>query len=192
MELAKEPSWKKSKKLLTEREKKVMSLGDITTEFGKSVGTFVVDFKGLNVDSITRLRRNLLKGESDMMVVKNTIAKRALSEGYKAAPALLDLFVGTNALVFAYGDASATAKALYDFRKDNVKLVVKAGFMEGRKLEAAQVEALSKLPPKDVLRAHLLGTMAAPMSQFVRQLAAVPTSFVRVLGANKEKQEKGS
>ncbi|MDZ4661798.1 MAG: 50S ribosomal protein L10 [Pseudomonadota bacterium] len=192
MELAKEPSWKKSKKLLTEREKKVMSLGDITTEFGKSVGTFVVDFKGLNVDSITRLRRNLLKGESDMMVVKNTIAKRALSEGDKAAPALLDLFVGTNALVFAYGDASATAKALYDFRKDNVKLVVKAGFMEGRKLEAAQVEALSKLPPKDVLRAHLLGTMAAPMSQFVRQLAAVPTSFVRVLGANKEKQEKGS
>ena len=192
MELAKEPSWKKSKKLLTEREKKVLSLGDITTEFGKSVGTFVVDFKGLNVDAITKLRRTLLKGESNILVVKNTLAKRALSEGEKAAPALVDLFVGTNALVFSYADASATAKSLFEFKKDNTKLVIKAGFMEGKKLEATQVEALAKLPSKDVLRAQLLGTLAAPMSKFVRQLAAVPTSFVRVLSANKEKQEKGS
>lgn len=188
MEAVKEASWKKSKKLLTEREKKVISLGDITTEFGKSVGTFVVDFKGLTVDSITKLRRNLLKGESDILVVKNTLAKRALSEGEHAAPALVDLFVGTNALVFSYSDASATAKALYEFKKENAKLVVKAGYMEGKKLEPNQVEALSKLPSKDVLRAQLLGTMAGPMSQFVRVLAAVPTSFVRVLGAKNEKK----
>ncbi len=168
---------------------KVEEVSRISEKFKKSTAAFVVDFKGIDVESVTKFRKNLRKLDAEMKVVRNTLAKRALTEN--KADALAEDFTGTNAVVFCYSDVGATAKAITDFKSECDKIVIKSGLMDGNRLDAKKIEYLSKLPGKDVLRAQLLGTLAAPMSKFVRQLAAVPSSFVRVLSAHKEKQEKG-
>ena len=104
--------------------------------------------------------------------------------------ALADEFRGTNAVVFAYGDASAPAKALTEFGKTVEELVIKTGAMDGKAMDEAQIKFLSTLPGKDELRAMLLGTLQAPMVKLVRTMNEVPTGVVRVLAARKEQLDK--
>lgn len=92
-------------------------------------------------------------------------------------------FLGNNAVVFAYGDAGATAKALNDFSKEVESLQLKIGEMEGNALSAVSVKALANLPSKDVLRAMLLGTLQGAASKFVRTLAAYQEKLEKDSGA---------
>jgi len=165
---------------------KAEEIASLSEKFGKSKAAFLVDFKGMTVEQVTSLRKKLVPVESEMKVVRNTLAVRALLDHPKSESLKGD-FVGNNAIIFAYGDASASAKALSDFAKDVELLQVKVGVMDGTKLDAARIKALGSLPSKDVLRAQLLGLFQAPMSKFVRTLNEVPQSFVRVLAAHKDK-----
>jgi len=170
-----------------QKENVIRSLVD---QFGRAKATFLVDFKGLNVMQVTGLRKKLRGIKSEMKVVRNTLARRAIQNQPGADSALKDKLVGSNAFVFAYDDISASAKLLLDFSKDNEKLELKMGYMDGQALDKPKVEYLAKLPGKDVLRAQLLGVLSAPMSKFVGTLAAVPGGFVRVVNSYKQKQEK--
>lgn len=163
------------------RAQKAEEISQISDRFAKAKATFIVDFKGMNVEQTTSLRKQLYPLQSEMRVVRNTLAKNALKSHPDAEKALKDDLKGTNALVFAYNDVGASAKALSDFAKDVETFVVKSGVMEGQKLDEGMIKYLATLPPKDVLRAQLLGVFAAPASQFVRVLNEVPSSFVRVL-----------
>jgi large subunit ribosomal protein L10 len=122
-----------------------------------------------------------------MQVVRNTLAKKALEKFPEMGAALSSRLKGTNALVFAYGDVSASAKVLSAFAKDVELLQLKSGVMDGAFLSEEMIKYLSTLPTKEVLRAQFLGLLQAPMSKFVRTLDAVPGSFVRVLAAQKDK-----
>ncbi|MCB0419475.1 MAG: 50S ribosomal protein L10 [Bdellovibrionales bacterium] len=170
------------------RAQKAEQIASISERLGRANAAFLVDFKGMNVEEVTTLRKNLTQVDSEMKVVRNTLAKRALMDHPEMESAIASEFVGTNAFVFAYGDASAAAKALSTFSKDVEELVIKTGVMEGKALGEAGVKYLATLPGKDELRAKLLGTMAAPMSQFVRVLNAVPGGFLTCLSAYKDKQ----
>lgn len=170
------------------RAEKAQEIATLSEKFGRAKAAFLVDFKGMSVEQVTDLRKKLHPSESEMKVVRNTLAVRALSDHPKSEPVLKDALVGTNAIVFAYGDASASAKALSEFAKTVEQLQLKIGVMDGSKLDANGIKALASLPSKDVLRGMLLGTLAAPMSKFVRTLNAVPSGFVRVLAAHNEKQ----
>ena len=167
------------------RADKAQEIASLSEKFARSNAQFLVDFKGLSVEQVTNLRKKLFPVNSEMKVVRNTLAIRALVDNPKSA-SLKDSLSGNNAVVFAYEDAAAVAKALTDFAKDVELLQLKTGVMDGQKLDAAGIKALATLPPKDVLRAMLLGTMAGPMSAFVRTLSAVPSGFVRVLAAHNE------
>ncbi len=167
---------------------KAEEITSLSEKFGRSKAAFLVDFKGMTVEQVTSLRKRLVPVESEMKVVRNTLAIRALIENPKSE-VLKNDFVGNNAIVFAYGDASASAKAIVDFAKEVELLQVKVGVMDGTKLDASRVKALASLPSKDVLRAQLLGLFQAPMGKFVRTLNEVPSSFVRVLAAHKDKAE---
>ena len=169
------------------RADKAQEIASLSDQFARSNAAFLVDFKGMSVEQVTSLRKKLFPVNSEMKVVRNTLAVRALETNPKAQ-SLKDSFSGNNAVIFAYEDAAAVAKALMEFAKDVELLQVKTGVMDGAKLDAAGIKALATLPSKDVLRGMLLGTMAAPMSQFVRVLNAVPSGFVRVLAAHNEKQ----
>lgn len=170
------------------RADKVQEIKEITERFTKAKAAFLIDFKGMKVEQVTNLRKKLFPIEAEMRVVRNTLARRALKDFPEMETAIGSSFKGTNAIVFAYGDISASAKTIADFAKDVEVLQIKTGVMDGRGMTADGIKYLATLPPKEVLRAQLLGLFQAPMGKFVRTLAAVPGGFVRVLAAHKDKQ----
>ena len=174
------------------REKKAQEISSLSEQFGKAKAAFLVDYKGMNVESITKLRKVLHPAQAEMKVVRNTLALRALKEHPSMESALKDSMVGTNAVIFAYGDPAAPAKTLANFAKENEVLQIKSGAMDGMLLDEAKVKYLATLPSNQQLQAQLLGVLQAPMSKFLGTLQAAPASFVRVLNAYKESKEKQS
>ena len=168
------------------RERKVEEVAAISEKLGRSKATFLVDFKGLNVGEVTSLRKKLQPIDTEMKVVRNTLARRALKDYPEMESFWSDQLVGTNALIFSYEDPSASAKILSEFGKEVEELQMKSGVMDGKGLNADQIRYLATLPGKDELRAKLLAVFSAPMSKFLGQLEAAPASFVRVLSAYKD------
>ncbi len=171
------------------KERKAKEITSLSERFGKSKAAFLVDFKGLNVEEVTGLRKALVPISSEMKVVRNTLALRALQDHPDMSAALSGSLVGTNAVVFAYSDVTATAKALSNYAKDVEELQIKIGVMDGKGLNEKEILFLATLPGKDELRAQLLGVLSAPMSKFLGTLQAVPASFVRVLAARKDSEK---
>lgn len=172
------------------REQKAQEVSVISDRFAKAKAAFLVDFKGLDVERVTKLRKALAPIKSEFRVVKNTLALRAIKNHPNFATALENAFKGNNGVVFAYEDASAAAKFLMGFVKDNEALVMKTGAMDGKQLNEAMIKYLATLPGKPELQAKLLGTFQGPMTGFVRLLNNVPGSFVRLLAAYKDQKEK--
>jgi large subunit ribosomal protein L10 len=153
------------------RETKEQEIKFLTDKLNKSKGAFIVDFKGLKVEQVTNLRKALHKSESEMKVVRNTLARRALKGFPKVDEALSSNLKGTNAIVFSFGEVNATAKALAEFAKDIELLQIKTGVMDGEKLDDKKIKFLATLPGKDQLRAMFLGVLQAPGSKLARCLA---------------------
>ena len=173
-----------------DRSQKAKAIENIGEQFSRAKAAFVVDFKGISVEDVTKLRKKLRTNNSDMKVVRNTLARRALANHPQKSAALSEHLVGTNAIVFAFEDPSASAKIIADFAKDIEQLQLKVGVMENSALDAEGIKRLASLPSKEVLRAQLLGVLQAPMSKFVGTLAAVPGGFARLLNAQKQKLEQ--
>ncbi len=171
------------------RAKKAEEISTISEKLGRAKAAFLVDFTGMNVEQVTTLRKSLRPVDSEMRVVRNTLAKLALKDYPEMEEALSDSFVGVNAVVFAYEDPSASAKALTAFKKDVDALSIKTGALDGKKLDDAQITYLATLPSKLELQAKLLGTLQAPMAKLVRTMNEVPSGFARVLNAYKETKE---
>lgn len=175
---------------LVTRADKEQEITSLSEKFGRSKAAFLVDFKGMDVESVTKLRKTLKPINSEMKVVRNTLAIRALSDHPTVKPALENKLVGTNAVVFAFEDPSAVAKALTNFGKDVEAFQLKSGVMDGNALDEAGIKVLSTLPGKDELRAMLLGTLAGPMTKFLGTMQAVPGGFVRVLSGYKDTKKE--
>jgi large subunit ribosomal protein L10 len=170
------------------REKKENMVQELKARFQKSKASFLVDFKGMKVEQVTNLRKKLYPSQGEMKVVRNTLAKRALSGLYPEDGPVLKNLQGSNAFVFAYEDPAKVAKVLTEFSKDVEFLQLKCGILEGRDLEQPQIQALASLPSLEVLRAQLLGVMQAPASQLARTLKEVSAQLVRVLNAKTQKE----
>ena len=143
----------------------------IAERFAKAKGAFIVDFNGMKVEQVTSLRKKLHNSESEMKVVRNTLAKRALKDYPKAEQALSASMKGTNAVVFSYGEVNATAKVLNDFAKDVEVLQIKTGVMDGEALNDSKIKFLATLPGKNELRAMFLCVLQAPGSKLARCLS---------------------
>lgn len=168
------------------RAEKDLEIQSFTEKFGKAKAAFLVDFKGMKVEQVTSLRKKLHPVKAEMKVFRNTLAKRALKGFPGIEEALSSSFKGTNAVVFAYEDASALAKTLAAFAKDVELLQLKTGVMDGQKMDTKKIQFLATLPTKDVLRAQFLGVLQAPGTKLARTLKEVPASLARVLAAKKE------
>jgi len=154
--------------MLITRADKEQEIKSLTDKLAKSKGAFVVDFKGMKVEQVTSLRKKLHTSESEMKVVRNTLARRALKDHPAVEKALTTSLKGTNALVFSYGEVNATAKILSDFAKDVEVLQIKTGVMDGEGLDSAKINFLATLPGKDQLRAQFLATLNAPGAKLAR------------------------
>ncbi len=157
-----------SEKVLAQKKEIVAQLAKKMTESGSGV---LVEYKGINVADDTKLRASLRKAGVEYTVVKNTLLSKAASEiGFEKLDEVLS---GTTALALNSTDPLAAAKILCEYAEKHENFKIKAGFIDGQVISAADVEALSKLPSKEVLIAQVLGTLNAPI-----------TSFVNVLNAN--------
>jgi large subunit ribosomal protein L10 len=161
-------------------------VAEISAEVAKAQAVIVAEYRGLEVGNMTDLRRQARKSGVYLRVLKNTLARRAV-EGTPFS-GLSQHMVGP--LIYGISpDPVATAKLMNDFAKTNDKLVIKAGAMPNVVISAAEVKALASMPSRDELLAKLLGTMQAPIAQFVRTLNEVPSRFVRTLAAVNDKKE---
>ncbi len=154
-------------------------------KFSKAQVAIFADYKGLTATQADDLRRLLRAQKTEVKVLKNNIARQIVKDGAfgEQAKTLMDGLVGPTLVAFAFGDPSAAAKVIYKFAQDNEAFKLKESLMGPKKLAASEVEELAKLPSREVLLAKLLGTMNAPISNFVGVLAAVPRGLVTVLSA---------
>ena len=149
---------------------------------------YLTDFTGLSVKKITDLRARLRKAGVEYLVVKNTLAERAL-DGLDL-PDIAEFFKGPTALVIGREDAITAAKVLSDFaREHDDKPAVKAGIVERRAVSPAEVTRLAKLPPREQLLAELAGALEAPMAQLAFLMQAKLQEFAGLLEALRTSRE---
>jgi len=168
-------------------EAKQIITEDLHDRFARSAIIVLTDYKGLDVTSINELRRKLREANIEYQVVKNTLLVRAAEDTEVAL--IKDHFKGPSAVAISYDDPVAPAKVLTQFAKDNDKLEIKVGVLNGKVLDAQAIKALALLPSREVMLAQLLATLNAVPSSFVRVLAEVPRSMVNVLTAIKDQKE---
>ena len=172
-----------------DRTGKDAQLGAIRSRFDKMTAAVFLDFKGMTVEHVTKLRSEFRKAGVEYKVVKNTLVKHAV-KGSAYGGKLDDVLVGMTGIAWSYEDPSAAAKIVKAYRKEDEKLKIKAGLIDGSILDAKAVEdQLATMPGKDELRASLLATLQAPLQNFVALLAAPAQNLVYLLAA-KERQEK--
>jgi large subunit ribosomal protein L10 len=171
------------------RQEKAAQIEEVSALVAKAQTIVVAEYRGLDVDSVTRLRKQARSQGVQLRVLKNTLARRAVTGTPFAG--LADKLVGP--LVYGFSaDPVAAAKVLASFAKDNDKLVVKAGAMPNYVMDMAGVKALATMPSREELLAKLMATMQAPIGQFVRTLNEVPARFVRTLAAVRDAKEKAA
>ena len=156
-------------------------------KFDAAKVVIVTDYKGLDVTQMNDLRRKLREADVAYQVVKNTMLIRAVQDTNAAQ--LVDVFKGPSAIALADKDPVAPAKVLTQFAKDNDKLEIKAGVMDGKLLDLVAIGALAKLPSREELLAQVLTAMNAVPRSLVNALADVPRRLVNALNAIKEQKE---
>jgi large subunit ribosomal protein L10 len=168
-------------------EEKKSAVAEISAQLAGAQAVVVAEYRGLEVEGMTELRRRARASGVYLRVLKNTLARRAVKD--TPFEKLADQMVGP--LIYGISsDPVASAKVLNDFAKDNEKIVLKAGAMPGSLLSATEVKSLATMPSRDELIAILMRTMQAPVAQFVRTLNEVPARFARTVAAVRDAKEK--
>lgn len=160
---------------------------DLKTEFAEAKAVFITDYRGIEVNQLTELRKELNKSDANFRVIKNRLALRAVDKELREA--LEPIFDNTTAITLAKGDMAASAKALTKFAKSQEKLKIKGGILDGKVINIEDVKAISSLPSREELLAKLLGTLQAVPQNWVRVLNAIPGGWVNVLDALRRKKE---
>jgi large subunit ribosomal protein L10 len=169
------------------RQEKAVKVEEVGALVATSQSIVLAEYRGLDVEAVTKLRKQARGQGVQLRVLKNTLARRAV-DGTPFAK-LADRMVGP--LVYGFSaDPVAAAKVMSSFAKDNDKLVVKAGAMPNFVMDDKGVKALATMPSREELLAKLMATMQAPIGQFVRTLNEVPARFVRTLAAVRDAREK--
>ncbi len=160
---------------------------DLHARFAKSAIIVLTDYKGLDVAAINDLRRKLRESNVEYQVVKYSLLVRAAEDTEVAS--IIEHFKGPSAVAISYDDPVAPAKVLTQFAKDNNKLEIKVGVLNGKVLDVQAIKALASLPSREVLLAQFLSALNAVPGSFVRTLAEIPRSLVNVLTAIKDQKE---
>jgi large subunit ribosomal protein L10 len=176
-----------------ERKQKEEAIQAYAEIFKASTVGFLVDYRGMDVASVTELRRRLNEAKTGMRVLKNRMAKIAVTG--TPFESLKDKMTDTRALVFG-NEPVGPAKVVVKFEKDNDKFKVVAGVLltgaTPTVLDQNRVKALATLPSREELLVKVLFLMNATQTQFVRTLNEVPAKFVRALAAVRDQKEKAA
>jgi len=177
---------------LVKKEDKERVVAELTERLRSTETLLVADYRGLTMPQIDELRSKLIEHGARFAVVKNTLTKRAAEAA--GSDTLLALLEGPTAIAFleSDGDPVAVAKALVDAARDTRVLEIRGGMLEGRPIEAAEIESLAKLPPLDILRSQVLATVIAPITGIVALFTAPLQDLYGLIDARIEQlQDQG-
>ena len=168
-------------------DKKKEIVKDLHEKFARSKVVIITDYKGLDVATISDLRRRLRAHEIEYKVVKNSLLVRAAEETDVAL--IKDRFKGPSAVALSYGDPIAPAKVLTKFLEEYSQLGIKTGVMDGKVLDLDDIKKISTLPSREELLGQFLSAANGVATSFVRVLNAIPVQLLNVLQAIKEQKE---
>ncbi len=168
-------------KILSEKQAIV---AELTEKLQNAAAGVIVDYRGITVAEDTELRAKMREAGVDYFVMKNTLSRFAVKNA--GLDELCDVLKGTTSIALCQGDPVAAAKVVSEFSKKlaaQEKFTVKAGFVDGKVIDAAGVKALADLPSKEVLVATVLGTLIAPVRGLATVLDANISGLARVVQA---------
>ena len=164
-----------------DRREKEIFVADMKDRLQRAQATFLVDYQGLHVEAMNRLRKELMQIGTEFQVVKNRLMKLACQD--TETESLREHFVGPSALAITYDDIVAPARILADFSKDNEKLEIRVGQLSGKPMDSGAIKRLANLPGRDELLSQALSAMKEVPTSFVRVLNGVLVSFLNVIKA---------
>lgn len=177
------------KKMSEGRKQRAEQIAWLKELFQTVQGGVLTDFRGLNVAGMMELRRRFREEGVRYKVVKNTLTKIAL-EGTDYQD-LQEIMSGPIAIAYTDGDPIVPARVAVDFAKDNQKLEVRGGFMEGSVLDENQIREVARIPGREELMAQFLSVVNGPSQKFLGVLNGVPQKFLGVLKARADEMEQG-
>ncbi len=168
------------------RSQKTEAVDVMSLTIGKAQHAFLIDYKGIKVPAVTELRRQIRAAGSEYVVVKNTLALRAI----KDAPLhhVAEHFTGMTAVAYAKEDVVSLAKVLHTFGKTNPNVKVKAAVVEGRPVPATALETIASMPSRQELVGKLLGLMQSPVRRLVTVLSAPQRGIAATIKAIADKK----
>lgn len=169
---------------LTKQEKEQV-LGQVREWVEKADASIMVEYTGMRMPDLDNVRAKLRDSGGEFHVIKNTFVRKVFTEAGFEIPE--DFTSKSTAVIFAFGDAAGTAKALKESTAKMEAVKIKGGYLGKELLTKQQVLALADLPSLPVMRATLLGVLQAPASKFVRTLAEPARSLAAVVNAYAEK-----
>lgn len=163
---------------------KAAQIQDLADRMSRSQLTIIADYRGLTVEALQGFRSRLRPMESEFRIAKNTLTRIAAEQvGIEGLDSQLE---GPTAILFAYGDVVAPAKAISDFARSSRILQVRAGVMNNQVITASDIEAISSLPPREELLGKLVGLLASPMTRTAGVLSGPARSVVYLANARIE------
>jgi large subunit ribosomal protein L10 len=170
------------------RTEKEQVIGELHEKMAKAKTAIIAEPKGLDVATVTELRKKLRDQKVEYRVVKNTLAARA-AKGTSLEP-LAEKFVGPTAIVMSYDDLVVPAKLLVEFMKDRENFAIRTAVVDGKVIDAKGVQALARMPGLKELRAQLAGMINQPATKLARMIGTPGQQLARVLGARRDQLEK--
>ncbi|MDR0315515.1 MAG: 50S ribosomal protein L10 [Treponema sp.] len=168
------------------QDNKTKAIGALKESFSKANDFIFTDYRGLTVEQITNLRKNLRVKEVEYKVIKNNFARLAFQQ--LSAPDVSSYLTGPTAVAISPKDSNEVAKILFDFAKEVPALQVKGALVGASVYTAAQTEAFSKLPGKLELISMLMSVMNAPARNLAAALNDIPSRLVRTVKAVADKK----
>lgn len=171
------------------KKEKELFITEMNERLKRAQATFLVDYHGLDVESINRVRGELRKIGAEFSVVKNRLLK--LASKNTETESIEDKFTGPCAIAITYDDVVAPAKVLVNLVKDLKKMELKAGQTSGKPMDSEGIKRLASLPGREQLLAQVLSAMNAVPTSFVRVTNGVLVNFMNVMKAiEKSKSEQ--
>lgn len=160
--------------------KKVRAVEELSGKLSRSSVAIATDFRGMSANAMTELRRHLRAQGIEYHVVKNTLTERAAEAA--GHPEVKEALEGPTGFAFGYGDPIEPVRILQDYvRANRLPMLIRAAVLDGRVFPAAQLAALTTLPPREVLAAQLVGQLALPLVRLTMALNQPLVRLVNVL-----------
>ena len=166
------------------RAQKEEQVSVLREKFGRATCVYLADYRGIDVESVNKLRSRIHAegdGGYEYQVTKNAVLRRAAAD--TGVEVLTENFSGPSAIAISYTDPVGLAKIMVDFAKENEVFELRAGMLDGRAIDPAEIGTLATLPSLDELRGKLVGLLQAPATKLVRLVSEPGAQIARVLAA---------